>query len=374
MKKNRDSNIEMLRIVSMFLIIAMHFLGNGKVLENCIYGSVSYYVFWSIRAICYISVNCFVLISGYYLSVKKFEISRIIRLVIQTMFYSIMIYFLMIINNIDSFSLSELLRNIFPISSGQYWFITSYILLLVLSPLLNAAMDKLSRRSHFSVCLLMFTVFCVIPTFLYWTREYLSTGRDLNWFLTLYVFAGYIRKYEINHKYKKSMWVFLLSMLAMIASFIVIGFVTQWIFGEVKEQDLLFRFNSVFAFASSVAIFIWTLNKRLDNNVLFQATKILSPYLLGAYLLHENPELRPVLWEMIQPYKYINSPLGCFKTICLLIFSCSAILVVGCFIERVWQSIYYYAKGKYLEVWIGKKINVVINKVCNIAEDCFTNS
>lgn len=78
----RDKNIELLRVISMFQIGILHALGHGGVLAACEFGTIEYYVLYFIEALCMVSVNVFVLISGYFLVQGKIKISRITKLIV----------------------------------------------------------------------------------------------------------------------------------------------------------------------------------------------------------------------------------------------------------------------------------------------------
>ena len=61
----RNMGIDLLRIVSMFLVVFLHVLGRGGVLESAPILSVNYEIAWFIEIAAYCAVNCYALISGY---------------------------------------------------------------------------------------------------------------------------------------------------------------------------------------------------------------------------------------------------------------------------------------------------------------------
>lgn len=87
--KVRNSNIELLRIVSMLMIVILHFLMHGQILKWSAFGSKEYAIYWMIEAFVFVSVNAFVLISGYFLCLSEFKVSRLIKIWFQVLFYSI---------------------------------------------------------------------------------------------------------------------------------------------------------------------------------------------------------------------------------------------------------------------------------------------
>ena len=74
----RNSNMELLRIVSMLMVLSLHYLLFGNVLSRSTVGGAAYYACWTVEAIGHISVDCYMLISGYFLSRKQFTSRRIL--------------------------------------------------------------------------------------------------------------------------------------------------------------------------------------------------------------------------------------------------------------------------------------------------------
>lgn len=63
-KREHNYGIDMLRIVSMFLIVILHIMGHGRVLAAC-EGTKGFGVSWLLEIIAYPAVNCYALISGF---------------------------------------------------------------------------------------------------------------------------------------------------------------------------------------------------------------------------------------------------------------------------------------------------------------------
>lgn len=72
--KRRAANFELLRIISMMMVVCLHYLSKGNLLPQYIkLNHGSDYLYWLIEALCIVSVNVFVLISGYFLIEKEFN-------------------------------------------------------------------------------------------------------------------------------------------------------------------------------------------------------------------------------------------------------------------------------------------------------------
>ena len=204
MKRNRQSNIELLRVIAMLMVTILHALGHGGVLEQYEFGTLGYILFWTIETLCYVAVNVFVLITGYFMVTSESKPSRLIKLYFQVEFYSVLCLLASKVIFRQPIGLKNILNTIFPITSGSYWFVSAYAILLVLVPFLNRFINSMSKQQHLLSIILLSILFCVIPTFMFWSRDILGNGYNFIWFIVLYTTAAYIRLYsnEITRKHE----------------------------------------------------------------------------------------------------------------------------------------------------------------------------
>lgn len=120
--KQRNSSIELLRIISMVMIMFYHFSIHGHF--DFATASVSVSRVWLnlISMGGKIGVDLFVLISGYYLisDTKSLNFKKILKLWGQVFFYSVVIYVLTCAFGISQFSFTDLIKCIFPITFSQW--------------------------------------------------------------------------------------------------------------------------------------------------------------------------------------------------------------------------------------------------------------
>lgn len=93
--KERNSNFELLRIISMLLIIAHHFVVNSGVMAEFDFRNINsnmlflqLFGMWGKTAI-----NIFILISGYFLCEMTFTWQRWLKVYLQWKFYRIVIFY-----------------------------------------------------------------------------------------------------------------------------------------------------------------------------------------------------------------------------------------------------------------------------------------
>ena len=93
LSKQRQSNIELLRIIAMLMIIAHHFSVHGGFQYSTDDLTINYLWINFIAIGGKIGVNIFVLISGYFLiNAVGFNVNKLVKLWIQIFSYSILFY------------------------------------------------------------------------------------------------------------------------------------------------------------------------------------------------------------------------------------------------------------------------------------------
>ena len=199
--KERNYGIDFLRILSMFMAVVLHVLGQGGILDTAAPGSTNYWVAWLLEALMYCAVDCFALISGYVLSVTKTKISSVVSLWFQTLFYSVLITVLFFLFFHDaSISKTDILISCFPIITKHYWYISAYLGMYILVPILNVALLNVKKQTLEIVFIGMLFVFGGFS--LKFDPFNLGEGCSVLWLSLLYLLGGYLRKYNIISKVK----------------------------------------------------------------------------------------------------------------------------------------------------------------------------
>ncbi len=331
--KKKNSSIELLRIFSMLLIITLHFTGHGVDVTNFDNFSLKYYIGWLMRGVAYISVNCYVLVTGYLLCMSKFNIKRLFSIILETLFYSVIIYLLLVLTQKEIFSAFSLLKCFIPILSGEYWFVTIYFGLYLLSPFLNFTIKNMSQKQHFYLIVLLFFLFSAIPTFFFFSKwlNY-GDGYGIVWFIVLYYVSSYIRKYvDINslRKYKRKILLITLFLwVAPLISKLLIAVITLLLKGRTIGSSLFYNNISIIIFLSSISTFLMFLLIEIKNNYIENIVFFLGKCTFGVYLIHDNNYIRPILWNYVS--KYVGKTSGTylissFVIILLIFFSCALI-------------------------------------------------
>lgn len=314
-RKPRMANLELLRCIAMMMVVALHYLGKGKLLGDVAQDSMSAagVTAWVVEALCIVAVNVYMLISGYFLSMSSFKLSRLLKLWFQVWIYSVGIGLLSVFTGIlpaaeaDTHYFLELL---FPISMGHYWFLTAYIFLYLMLPFLGRGLRKMTKgQMQLALGMLLFT-FCLLKTVLPFRLEMDGQGYDCIWYLCVFVTAAYIRRFGMPflEKWGRSLCLYLGGCLALLAEL----FLLRQIYLRTGSLGLILKisteYNHLFPFLASVGLFGLFLHVRLRGKAAAVVTKI-APYTLGVYLLHENKGVRDV-WQIWLGAEKVASPAG----------------------------------------------------------------
>ena len=194
-KKIRDSKFEILRIIAMILIVAHHFSVHGFDLSQVEAFSYNKIIIDILSLGGKLGVNLFVFISAYFMVDSEFKFKRLIKIVGETWFYSIIIIILFktILTPVSEIKIKQIVKSVFPINSGAYWFMTDYVLLMIISPLLNNIIKSFDKKLFKkNVIILLFLAVCISGTI---PETLGDMSNNLIWFIILYLTTGYIKKY-----------------------------------------------------------------------------------------------------------------------------------------------------------------------------------
>lgn len=108
--------------------------------------TAKYHLLWIVDIAVYCAVNCFAIISGYVMIGYKIKPYKIIELWFQVMFYSVGITLLTGVVAGVPISLNCYVKALFPVLFNRYWYFTAYVMLFPCIPLLNALLEKLTKK------------------------------------------------------------------------------------------------------------------------------------------------------------------------------------------------------------------------------------
>ena len=291
----RDSNFELLRIVSMFMILLHHFFCYGNYSFNLPFGSndIVLVIFQSGGKI---GVVLFTLISGYYMvKEKNIRIWKLIEMEFQLLFYSLVLFFILVLFFNQGFSMGEFVKVLFPNVFRIYWFVSGYFFLYLMIPYINRLISNISMNEFKKLLLIGFIFLIFIPSIIF----YLVAINETVYLFYYYLVGAYIRLYLDNIKGRN---MFLFSFLLFYFFIILITFYLIYLsFSNSFFNQYLYSFTSlksVFVFICSISLFLFFKNIKIKYNKVINYIASLS---FGVYLFHEHIYMKKLLWNNFFP-------------------------------------------------------------------------
>lgn len=96
--KQRNYGVDLLRCVLMFFIIVGHLFAHTDIRNQVAFLSGKWLFTWVVQAVTVCSVNAFVIITGYYMSSKPYDLWKGIKLWIKVLIYSITIWIVFVLS------------------------------------------------------------------------------------------------------------------------------------------------------------------------------------------------------------------------------------------------------------------------------------
>lgn len=368
--KKRISNIELLRIIAMFMIVASHLACHG--VQHC-NDSINAYKIWQAGSTFnkifvsfltpggMIGVACFFMITGYF-NIEKNSFS-LKKVVLQGSFYGLFSVLLLVVAKIMKYNFEDIdfsvlfstaVKSIFvPITNGNvWWFLTAYVYLMLLTPFLNRVAQKLNKKGYlFFILFVWLVVYSLDGTLfgLYW-----SVQRGV----LFYLIGGYIKinidVKRFKAKSKEKIILTLVAVLSWVVDFAAM-FVTdgkRYIVNN-KPGNIMDTIGVVFGngfilaipvVICSISIFVLFLSFEFENKFVNNIAKTT----FGVYLIHDSVFARSFIWHGILKVDTVLYKSGLFPVYAMC--SIVAVFIICSFVDMI--------RLKFIETHM---INVVDN-------------
>ncbi len=365
MKKNRDSNIEMLRIIAMLFILFHHYALYNS-LYNLDVSNMNKYIGIILFSLGKIGVNIFILITGYFSIKKIFSIKKLIKLWLEVVFYSVGVTFVFAISGKVQLNFKELIKFIFPISFNKYWFITIYIILYTLMPFINRYVKKVNKEQYQKLLVILFFLCVGLYSIMYSSTTYSMNESlplsNIIFYILVYLIGGYIRLYGIekieNISCKRTIGYTLL-IFCVFTIFLTVSEIIDYKYN--KLGNVLFwytRSNSIFVYILSILTFYSFKKIELKE---IKIINLLASSCFGIYLIQSHTFIagKKLYKDIIHTEYFVKSPLLIVQAIASII----VIYFIGGCIDLVRQKV---IEDKIIKI---KKFDSFFNKIDKLFND-----
>lgn len=306
----------------MLLIVAHHYVVNSGVLDVMYQhplsaNSILLFLFgmWG-----KIGINCFVLITGYFMCKSIITVKKFLKLVLEVEFYRVVIYLIFIASGYESFSLTGAFKVILPITSIGTNFTGCYLVFYLCIPFLNILVRNMSEKQHRALLGLMFFTYIFMGTI----PKFGVTMNYVSWFICLYFIAAYIRLYPKKVFEKAKLWDVCTAVLTILCILSVLC--CAWIGARIDKQ-IAFYFvtdsNTFLAVCIGISSFLFFKNLKIKQS---RVINTIAASTFGVLLIHANSDtMRKWLWQTVLNVK------GAFSLVTPLLVLHATLSVLGVF-------------------------------------------
>ena len=356
--KVRSSNLELYRIICMLMIVAHHYVvnsgltirGGGPLLSDI---SIENGFFLTLfGAWGKTGINCFMMITGYFMCTSKISLRKFVKLIGQIYFYRWLIYLIFLILGYESVTPLRVFKLILPFWNITDGFISCFIAFWLTIPFWTILVQNMTKKQHQLLLLFVIGVYTIlgsIPTF-----DLLFNY--VTWFGIIFLIASYLRLYPHEIFNRKNLWGWLTLLCLMLAVLSIV--VMHWKFG-FKGIAFSYLFvsdsNKIFAVAVAITSFLWFKNMDIKYSKVINAV---GGATFGVLLIHANSDVMRIwLWkDTIDVIGHSALPLGK-----LMFFSIGVVLTIFIMCNIIDQLRINTLERLFFS-WYDKKISATADK------------
>ena len=350
--KLRQSNFELMRIVSMFMIVVWHFIMHSNLLARTS-GALNLFLNFIYIAFS-VHVNSFILVNGYFQYNKSIKMNKVMPLFTATWFYKAVYALIFSLSGIIIMSKLDLFLFLQPLNYSYgygifYWFINIYIIFYLLIPFFNIMIKNMSQKQHRRFVIILFVLFSIIP---WMTRSQIiiNDGTTILNFILLYFIGSYLGKYKIKDNYhfriysdnKRQFIILTLLIISILVSFSLkplsvyfSSFDNSFLkfISEVLTTSLT-SFSSPFIIVQSILYFLFFVTLHIKSKFINK----LSSLMLGVYLVHENTFVYNYIYQFLPTG--VSGTLTSYKVVLAVFIFSIIIFILSAFIEFLRQKLF----------------------------------
>ena len=278
----RLSNMELLRIISMLMVLVLHIhsliLGEpnrNEIVANPMISISRVFTYY----LTIIAVDVFVLISGWF--GIHLKIKRIAELYFQICFFVLVfLLFAFVSGQSGSVSIGGIL-GMLVMGNSEYWFLKPYIMLCFMAPLLNSYIEQASEKQFRMTLILGFSFLIIYGWIFPESTDWIQHGYSLPCFIYLYILARYLRLYP-NKVTTMNMKVDFMIYLSLVLINTVVGILLIYFGIDIKGRNHFYF--SPFIILTAVYLLLAFSKMEFHNKVI----NWIGSSCLAVFLFHSN--------------------------------------------------------------------------------------
>lgn len=351
-KKQRKSGIELLKIIAMFLIVVAHTAQNAEhlnlaelPLNQATLNIQNFIMAWLIH-FGSLGNYLFIICSAWFLiGNEKSNKKKMMTLIADTFMISVLYLAGFILYNPHLISAKDFVKALMPVTFQNNWFVTAYILFLLILPFLNKIIQSISQRQLLRLNIVMI--------FLYWIVGFIK--KEHFFFSKLFIFIGlffivaYIKLYmpDFFDNLNKNIICLTIGTIGFILWLSATDIIGLKISSLNNKLLIWWSDMNPFHLLTAISLFNLFRNFQFTN----KGVNLISSLTLYIYLIHENVlfknYLAPHIWNMLIEKFTVNKILAEEFVFASLVFIASILLAL----------LYKFTVGRFTGFISGKIYN-----------------
>lgn len=292
----------------MLVIVAHHYVVNSglssAVCENTLLGVQDFFILlfgWGGKT----GINCFMLITGYFMCTSNITALKYGKLLGERYFYAILFFIIFLVSGYSAFSIKGFLKMLFPFWTVKDNFTGCFLLFYLFIPFLNKLIHALTEKEHLVITGLCLFIYTILPSFAKANVGY----SYVTWFIVLYFISSYIRLYPKAIFENAKRWGALTAGSLMLSWMSVVTL--AWIGSKYGKAQIAYFFvsdsNKILAVSTAVCAFLFFRNIRIKQSRIINTVAAST---FGVLLIHANSDtMRQWLWkDVLNNVGWYHSP------------------------------------------------------------------
>ncbi len=361
-KKERNLGIELLRILSMFMIVLLHGVFETKLMGIGSLGGARGASIQFVYGVTNCAVNVYAMITGYLCVKAKHRLSRYIELWLQV--FALNAAFGLVDILCNGFRMKTLVHCLFPVLSGTFWYFSSYTLLFLCIPCLNRLLLGMSRQQHKKLIFVLGAVSMAAWFALFFFKQDMfatDAGYSPLWLIVMYCVGAYIRRYEKEWKTWSSGRWFCIFALASVFNGLSVP-AMRWckahLFTLPTQNGLFISYLSPSILLAAVAIFLCVLKLRLQRGK--RVITGLGSLTFGIYIIHMQPFVRELFFEQ----NFADAASQPWYTVLARLFGFTIVMFAACAVlDWIRKQLFHLLRVPQFAAWLAQKGSTIVHKI-----------
>lgn len=289
--KDRESNIELLRIIAACSVVFSHMspIISKSLIDSDMIGGGNWIISKALLSFSVCAVNVFVLITGYFsCHSQNRNIGKPLNLILLMVVVNMASYIVQLIAGVQKFSLDGLLIYGLPVN----YFVTLFVVLYIISPYINLCIKSLSEKGLVRFILIIFMVFSIYPSVIDIIEDVLGnpivgispigrlgsqSGYNIVNFVLVYCIGASLNNMRLKELVEKNKYLPVFSMV-----FCVVAVFIWSLFSHSAVN-----YHNPFVIILAVSTFLWFTQLHFYSKVVNELAKAaFTAFLLHVHLIH----------------------------------------------------------------------------------------